>query len=84
MKMRLYKHDCDACKFLGTQHVGGKRFDWYVCPGLHSEIVARASDKGPDYWSMSERMVRDEDNFYGEALGENPMVATARRMIATL
>ena len=51
--MPKFKHDCDKCQFLGTEH----NHDLYICasrmiPGLGPSVVARFGNEGPDYTSM--------------------------------
>lgn len=57
MKPR-YIHDCSKCRFLGTY----KQYDLYACGNSR---IARRSDDGPDYISMStdviETVVRSSD-----------------------
>jgi hypothetical protein len=42
----LYRHDCDACQFLGRWN----NQDLYYCDG-EPTVIARRSDDGPDYTS---------------------------------
>lgn len=50
-----YKHDCSACRYLGTgkvQILGDGEFDFYVCgPDDDRSFIARYGDDGPDYSS---------------------------------
>ena len=58
-----YKHDCDACAFLGTylDTLGGVKgpqhadsYDLYYCHGENTRlptVIARYSSRGPDYLS---------------------------------
>lgn len=43
-----HKHDCDDCKFLGTND----RFDLYFCPSSHS-VIARYGVDGDYYSSLN-------------------------------
>ena len=65
----LWKHDCDACKFLGTR----KNLDWYVCEegALGRSIIARYSDEGPDYACRNESL-----------LGTGEFADTAKELLA--
>ena len=57
--LQPYKHDCDACLWVGWIHVkgGGKTGNnWgnmYYCPreGDHGSVIIRFSDQSDDYWS---------------------------------
>lgn len=44
-----YKHDCEACKFLGWDF----HYDLYYCDqgGKADTVIARYSSYGPDYYS---------------------------------
>lgn len=46
----IYKHDCDACQFLGSTVVEGEAYDLYYC-AHEPTIIARWSDEGADYSS---------------------------------
>ena len=64
--MPIYEHDCDNCKFLATVQCSNTveilDYDLYYCENEENEfetaLVARFSDYGPDYNSMSINMVR--------------------------
>jgi hypothetical protein len=46
----LYKHDCNACQYLG---VSDKDADLYYCPGLMGgSLVSRYSNKPSEYQSV--------------------------------
>jgi hypothetical protein len=57
-----YTHDCTNCKFLGNTIGGGQIHDLYLCsrgPELHEQtLVARYSDDGPGYKSITRNAVR--------------------------
>jgi len=58
MEKPIYKHDCDKCIFMGTYRDEDINIDLdlYVhladCIG-ETELVARMSDDGPDYLSVT-------------------------------
>jgi hypothetical protein len=48
MQIPRYKHDCDACKFIGN-HL---QYDVYHCSGiLGGSVIARFGNKGSEYAS---------------------------------
>lgn len=52
--VRLYKHDCDKCIYLGPAHdsVDGYFVDLYWCGSANMPtVIARYGDDGPDYKS---------------------------------
>lgn len=68
MEKPRYKHDCQACTFLGTF----EGVDLYHCPqhGMPT-LVARCSSDGSDYTSLLAELVqRDARIFTGSALQE--------------
>ena len=81
-----WRHDCDACRFLGAIHRSTGTVDWYRCEGRDKSIVARRSDDGPDYWSMPESMVADDMYLTvrymdSDNVGYSEMVLLARFML---
>jgi len=49
-----YIHDCTNCKFLGNGTYCEKPVDWYICEGPERRtVIARYSDSGPDYSSVT-------------------------------
>lgn len=49
-----YIHDCTNCKFLGNGAYCEKPVDWYICEGPERRtVIARYSDSGPDYSSVT-------------------------------
>ena len=49
-----YVHDCTHCKFLGNGAYCEKPVDWYICEGPERRtVIARYSDYGPDYSSVT-------------------------------
>ena len=53
MKKPRHKHDCERCKFYGTDVDGN---DWYLCPsGVFGcrTIVMRYGDRGEEYGSVT-------------------------------
>lgn len=49
-----YIHDCTNCKFLGNGTYCEKPVDWYICEGpKRRTVIARYSDSGPDYSSVT-------------------------------
>lgn len=54
-----FQHDCDACQSYGWINFEGLIYDIYECPqrGM-TTVIARFSDKGPDYYSLP-RMILD-------------------------
>ena len=61
-----FKHDCDACRFLGRYHFNGPLSngatvpidsDLYVCRGRSVSLIARFSDTGSDYASYDLRVL---------------------------
>lgn len=51
--MKNFKHDCDACIYLGSfEHETGKQ-DTYFCHNRYGgSIICRHGNEGPDYGSM--------------------------------
>jgi hypothetical protein len=50
-----FTHDCTNCIYLGKGSYCEKDVDWYVCKSSSERrtVVARYSDKGPDYSSAT-------------------------------
>ena len=69
--MPKYKHDCDACLFLGEIEVRGQCYDIYTCmaewPKKQAEergqvgLIARFGSKGSEYASMTGDRARWEE-----------------------
>lgn len=69
--MPKYKHDCDACLFLGEIEVRGQHYDIYTCmaewPKKQADergevgLIARYGDGGPEYASMTCHRARWEE-----------------------
>jgi len=51
----VYTHDCDNCKYLGTDTIDGDVVDFYYCHDsedtMFSSLIARYSSDGGDYSS---------------------------------
>lgn len=62
MNEQKFKHDCDACRFIG--HFEG--YDVYICGPKTPSIIARNGDDGPEYASTQidifQRSIKNNHN----------------------
>ena len=85
MEQPVHQHDCDICVFVGadTPQPGEPRVnqvDMYVHPSAHiynRSLIRRYSSSGPDYTSIPECMVQDNNEKFLR-------VVEAARMIGVL
>jgi hypothetical protein len=52
MNQPKFKHDCEACEFLGIFNYDGNHCDFYLCgKGYSRSVIARFGNDGPEYAS---------------------------------
>lgn len=84
-----YEHACDTCNYLGSTGHGGDVLDWYLC---RDTVIARASDRGEDYWSTPISIIENDayltaldpkaNNSLAPLFSYHPMYILARFMVA--
>lgn len=82
MHNKIYKHDCHACTYIGSEVLHGKHFDFYFCDqGCNIRtVIARHGDEGPEYASCSPNLITSDSmgvlqiakKRYENYLKENP------------
>ena len=94
----LYKHDCNACRFLGrytydaplVEGTQEMTVDLYICPqNGRPTVLARASSEGPDYSSFPlsilwRQPVSKELSTYAPALFEAVRRLGVQRVLGTI
>lgn len=69
-----YRHDCEACQYIGQTIGGGKLVDLYAHRSTRlgdisrdASLIARYGDDGPEYWSAVSQMI-SADTCHAELL----------------
>lgn len=80
----VYKHDCDACIFLGNHSSGKKIIDIYWCrsnePSLTS-IIGRYGNEGGEYYSSHPPIAFvGREEIIKKAIAANTWYATALKL----
>ena len=71
----LFRHDCDACVFLGTFGP----YDLYLCPnkrGLWHSVIGRYGSDGPSYASSG--LDENSVEYFGTQI-DHPLAETWKR-----